>query len=183
MHLRCAENIRPARAPRPAGFPAHNPRPKAPACGPRAPTSCPSGERARVRGIQVQVNAAGNRNVPARPQKRGVGKHQLRRQQVSRAAAAAVRRDPRESRSAAWPAARSAASMAVHSAAVDHQRNRIQRPRPDGGLRIAVDVVGDAVFVDQPAAFLPAPRQAGLAPSRRANPPARASAGAPPFRP
>ena len=43
---------------------------------------------------------------------------------------------------------------------IHHQRNRIERPGARGALRIAVDVVGDAVVVDQPLPFAPAAREA-----------------------
>ena len=43
-----------------------------------------------------------------------------------------------------------------------NQGKRIDRPGPHRVLRIAVDVVGRAVFVDQPLAFLPAPCESGF---------------------
>ena len=43
-----------------------------------------------------------------------------------------------------------AASMVVHSAGFIIERQRIERPGAEVLSRIAVDVVGDAVVVDQP---------------------------------
>ena len=37
-----------------------------------------------------------------------------------------------------------------------HQRQGVELPAPVAALRVAVDVVGDAVFVDQPAGLFPA---------------------------
>jgi hypothetical protein len=44
-------------------------------------------------------------------------------------------------------------------AMVDDQRHRVQRPRAIGGRRIAIHIVGDAVVMEQPTAFLPATEQ------------------------
>ena len=55
-----------------------------------------------------------------------------------------------------------AASMDSHSALSRISGSGSSGHGPAGALRIAVDVVGDAVVVDDPPAFLPAAREPGL---------------------
>ena len=45
-------------------------------------------------------------------------------------------------------------------AMVQEHRHRVERPRPVGALRIAVNIVSDAVLMDQAATFLPSAGQA-----------------------
>ena len=61
---------------------------------------------------------------------------------------------------------------------VDGERHQIHRPRPRAALRIAVDVVGDAVGANQLLAELPAPRELVAAPCGAAPRPAASSAAA-----
>ena len=100
----------------------------------------------------MQEDAAGRLDAPAGPQEAGVGKYQLGREHILAQQALRpieIGQDGVEQRGAlddggfdVFPLGR-----------IDHERNRIERPGAIGAFRIAIDVVGDAVVVDQAAAL------------------------------
>ena len=71
-----------------------------------------------------------------------------------------------------------ARSMCAHSRAVDDQRNEVHRPGALVALRVAVDVVGDAVGVDQLLADLASVARTRRRPMRRSTAASAPSAGA-----
>ena len=112
--------------------------------------------------IGMQINIAGDGHSGARPQEAVVTVNQFRRQQIvaqQPSWSVKIGQDVIEQRR---PLAQRGLDP-VPFARVDNQRDRVQRPRPIGRRRVAIDVVSDAVIVQQPASFLPAAQQAAVA--------------------
>ena len=136
-----------------------NRRPKAPGWIGNHPPAAVGGT-GQVCRIDVQVDIAGHRHLAAGPQECRIGKHQFRRQTVSQQLLGSVQ--IRENRIQQAGTLRDGGSDVRPFRAVQNQGERIERPGPAGALRIAVDIVGGTVFVDEPLAFLPAARESRL---------------------
>ena len=126
---------------------------------------------ARARG--PRRSSGGRRRPAARCRGKAAGSWDWRTPAPAAAArrAAGVAARSRSARIALRSVARcmTARSMSAHSPRIDRQRDQIHRPGPRVAVRIAVDVVGDAVGLDQPLADFPAPRELRVAhaPERR----------------
>ena len=117
----------------------------------------PVGRARQIGCVGVQVNASRRLDPPARPQKRRIRKHQFGGQQPFAQQAllpVQIGKNQVEQRRSLDDACLDGLPLGR----LHHQRDRIERPGARGALRIAIDVVGNAVVVDEPAAFLPAAR-------------------------
>ena len=132
------------------------------------PRSAPSAAAHQVGGVQVQAAVAAARlDAVARAQEARVAEHQLGRQQPS--SSSALRAVQIGQQRVEQPRALGQARLDAPAtrSADDQQRDR-RAPGPLHALRVAVDVVGDAVLVDQLLGLVPAPRELGRAAARRA---------------
>ena len=116
------------------------------------------GAAPEVGRVEVQVPAAGDADAVDRPQESGVRVDQLRRDQAlleePLRAVQVVEDQFQEPR--ALPEARlQGGGLGLR----DQQRDRVELPRPRGAVRVAVDVVGDAVLADELLRLVPAADQ------------------------
>ena len=137
------------------------------------------GRARQVRGVGVQIDAAAAASMPKQGRRKcGLSNSSAGGKMAIVDAGAAARRDRASmalSSVARWMTAR---SICAHSCRVDDQRNRIHRPGALLALRIAADVVGDAVGLDELLAGLPAAAELAEAHARRWRRRACASGGA-----
>ncbi len=105
------------------------------------------GRAGEVRGVQVEVPAAGHGQAVTRPQEARVGEDEGRRQQpVAQQALPAV--EVGEDQVEEARALRQAGLEFSPRSGADQQRHEVELPRPVHAARVAVDVVGDAVLAD-----------------------------------
>ena len=126
----------------------------------------PVGRAREIGRVHVQEDVTLRHGMPQHGRRKaGFGNTSSARQQIRRAAAAAARRDPPGCVLNSVARCVIPASMAFHSSGSISSGIGSSCQGRRVVLRVAVDVVGDAVVVDQAAAFVPAARQPVHVPS------------------
>ena len=116
------------------------------------------GRTRQVGGVEMQKGVAGHVDAVAGPQKIRLGENQRRRKPARTdefLRAVAVGENFVQQRGALDQTGFERAPFVRR----DDERNRVELPRTFHAARVAIDVVGDALLVDEPLAGVRAPRQ------------------------